>query len=134
MGVPMISVLCVDDEPGLLKIEKIFLERDKDLKVTTVTSAIEGLSALSTGSIDAIVSDYQMPEMDGIEFLKRVRSLDGVPFILFTGKGREDVAIEAINNGVDFYLQKGLEPKSQFAELAHKIKHAVNKRRLEELS
>jgi len=133
MGVPMISVLCVDDEPGLLKIEKIFLERDKDLKVTTVTSAIEGLSALSTNSIDAIVSDYQMPEMDGIEFLKRVRSLDGVPFILFTGKGREEVAIEAINNGVDFYLQKGLEPKSQFTELAHKIKHAVNKRRLEEL-
>lgn len=133
MGDPMISVLCVDDEPGLLKIAKIFLERDKDLSVKTVTSALEGLSAISIESFDAIVSDYQMPEMDGIEFLKRVRSLNGVPFILFTGRGREEVAIEAINNGVDFYLQKGLEPKSQFAELAHKIKHAVNKRRLEAL-
>jgi PAS domain S-box-containing protein len=129
----MISVLCVDDEPGLLKIAKIFLERDKDLTVKTVTSAIEGLSVISIESFDAIVSDYQMPEMDGIEFLKRVRLLHGVPFILFTGRGREEVAIEAINNGVDFYLQKGLEPKSQFAELAHKIKHAVQKRRLEEL-
>jgi PAS domain S-box-containing protein len=128
----MISVLCVDDEPGLLNIAKIFLERDEDLKVKTAASAIEGLSAISTDSFDAIVSDYQMPEMDGIEFLKRVRSLDGVPFILFTGRGREDVVIEAINNGVDFYLQKGMEPESQFAELAHKIKHAVHKRRLEE--
>ena len=129
----MILVLCVDDEPLLLKIAKIFLERDEDLKVITASSAIEGLSKIRTESVDAIVSDYQMPEMDGIEFLKRVRSLHTVPFILFTGKGREEVAIEAINNGVDFYLQKGGEPKSQFTELAHKIRHAVQKRRMEML-
>jgi len=79
---------------------------------------------------DAIVSDYQMPEMDGIEFLKTVRgSGSDMPFIIFTGKGREDVVIEAINNGADFYLQKGGNPKAQFAELSHKIKHAVRERR-----
>ena len=63
-----------------------------------------------------------MPEMDGIAFLKAVRQRYGdVPFILFTGRVREDVVIEAINNGVDFYLQKGGEVKAQFAELSHQI-------------
>ena len=58
-----------------------------------------------------------MPGMDGIELLKRVRkSFGNVPFILFTGRGREEVVIEAINNGVDFYLQKGGDPKAQFAD------------------
>ncbi len=70
----------------------------------------------------AAVSDDQMPAMDGIEFLKAVRGWgDKTPFIIFTGKGREDVVIEALNTGADFYLQKGGEPKSQFPELAHKI-------------
>ena len=70
--------------------------------------------------------------MDGIAFLKNVRKLyEDLPFILFTGKGREDVVIEAINNGADFYLQKGGDPKSQFVELGHKIKKAVAHRRAE---
>ncbi len=87
---------------------------------------------LKMTSYDAIVSDYQMPEIDGIGFLKWVReSLGDIPFILFTGKGREDVVIEAINNGADFYLQKGGDPKSQFAELGHKIKKAVDQRHAE---
>jgi len=70
-----------------------------------------------------------MPEMDGIEFLKVVRARgDKTPFIIFTGKGREEVVIEALNSGVDFYIQKGGETKSQFAELAHKIRRAVQHR------
>ena len=69
-----------------------------------------------------------MPHMDGIEFLKRIRATKGnLPFILFTGKGREEVVIEAINYGADFYLQKGGDPRSQFAELAHKIRQLVRR-------
>jgi len=79
---------------------------------------------------DAIVSDYQMPEMDGIEFLKKVRSSGNpIPFIIFTGRGREEVAIQALSIGADYYLQKGGDPKSQFAELAHQIEQAIQKRR-----
>jgi PAS domain S-box-containing protein len=71
-----------------------------------------------------------MPETDGIAFLKEVRLRFGdIPFILFTGRGREEVAIEAINNGADFYLQKGGDASAQFAELAHMIRKAVERRR-----
>ena len=127
-----IRVLYVDDEPGLLEIGKLFLEAGGEFEVDTLTSAKAALEQLKTGRYDAIVSDYLMPEMDGLEFLKQVRlHHDQVPFILFTGRGREEVVILALNNGADFYLQKGGEPVSQFTELTHKINQAVNRKRSE---
>ncbi|MDD1718652.1 MAG: GAF domain-containing protein [Methanoregulaceae archaeon] len=125
-----ISVLFVDDEPALLEIGKIYLEKTTEFSVTTAKSASHALCLLQSDGIEAIVSDYQMPEMDGIAFLKQVRTIDlHTPFILFTGKGREEIAIEAFENGADFYLQKGGDPLPMFAELVHKIKAAVSHRR-----
>ncbi len=127
-----IHVLYVDDEPTLLEIARIYLGSAGGLEVTTATSALDVLGSGTLASYDAIISDYQMPDMDGIAFLKAVRARHGeIPFILFTGRGREEVVIEAINHGADFYLQKGGDPKSQFAELSHKIRQAVRRRRAE---
>jgi two-component sensor histidine kinase/CheY-like chemotaxis protein len=129
----MISVLYVDDEPALLEIGKLFLEKGGTFGVDTVISAPEAMAKLAENRYDAVISDYQMPDIDGIEFLKYTRKNFGdIPFILFTGKGREEVVIRAINNGADFYLQKGGDPTSQFAELGQKIRVAVEKRQAEE--
>ncbi len=127
-----IRVLYVDDEPALLNITQIYLERLGEFNVSVAESAEQALVMLSDKSFDAIVSDYQMPEIDGIEFLKKVREQFGdIPFILFTGRGREEVVIAAINNGADFYLQKGGDPKAQFTELAHKIRQSVRRKQAE---
>lgn len=128
-----ISVLYVDDEPDLLGVGKSILELSGEFTVETCTSAREALEMISPGCVDAIVSDYQMKGMDGIALLKSVRERFGdIPFILFTGRGREEVVIEAINNGADFYLQKGGNVEAQFAELKHKIRHAVRRKTAEE--
>jgi len=117
-----LRVLYVDDEPALLDLCKMFLERSEDLTVTTATSASDAIRLLEQETFDTIVSDYQMPEMDGIQFLKYLKAEGNTtPFIIFTGKGSEEIAIEAFENGADFYLQKGGNPEAQFAELAHKI-------------
>ncbi|RQD80421.1 MAG: PAS domain S-box protein [Methanocalculus sp. MSAO_Arc1] len=127
-----IRMLYVDDEPALLEIGKMFLERDGDAIVLTAESAQEAIAILKNKPVDAIISDYQMPGMDGIAFLQHIRQTgDDTPFIIFTGKGREDVVIEALNSGADFYLQKGGDPKSQFAELSNKVGYAVARRRSE---
>jgi len=127
-----LSVLYVDDEPALLQLCKIYLEKRQHFEVSLSENAAEAIDLLSKQSFDAIISDYQMPIMDGLQFLKYLReSGDDTPFIVFTGKGREDVVIEALNLGADFYLQKGGDPKSQFAELSQKIQYAVARKRSE---
>jgi PAS domain S-box-containing protein len=127
-----LRVLYVDDEPGLLEIGKLFLEIEGAFMVDTLTSARQALEQVKKERYDAIISDYQMPEMDGIAFLRQIKaSGNQTPFIIFTGRGREEVVIEALNSGADFYLQKGGEPKSQFAELSHKIQTAVARKRTE---
>lgn len=124
------SILYVDDEPDLLNTGKCFIEKTKGFKVHTISSAIKALECSDLLIYDAIVSDYQMPGMNGITFLKEVRKrYKEIPFILFTGRGREEVVIEAINNGVNYYVQKGGDPVSLFVELVHKIRLAVDHNR-----
>ena len=128
-----LSVLYVDDEPVLLNICKQYLERRSDIEVTTAVSVKQALILLETSCFDVIISDYQMPDTDGIGFLKILQERKcSIPFILFTGRGREEVVIEAINNGATYYIQKGGDPKSQFAELNHKIREASRRRHAEE--
>jgi len=101
--------------------------------VDTADSAACALDSLKVREYDVIVSDYQMPGKDGIQLLKEIRSTGNmIPFILFTGKGREEVAKEALNNGADFYLQKGGDPTSQFAELANMIMQAHSRKKGEQ--
>jgi PAS domain S-box-containing protein len=126
----MIRVLMVDDDSAVLEVAKLFLERSQDIRVDAIESAREAMERLNDDHYDVIVSDYVMPEMDGISFLKWVRSQDfDVPFILFTGKGREEVVIEALNNGADYYLQKDANPKVLYAELTHQIRQAAERQK-----
>ena len=127
-----ISLLYVDDEPALLDLAKQFLELRDGFDVDTAHSAAEALDILQTKAYDGVISDYQMPETDGLGLLKRIRlRYPDLPFILFTGRGREEVVIQAFDAGADYYVQKGGEARSQFRELSHKIRLAVEKRTVE---
>ncbi len=126
-------ILYVDDEPKLLEIAKSYIEATSDAEVVTCGSAAEALELIPSQGYKAVISDYQMPEMDGIEFLKVVRSRwPSLPFILFTGKGREEVAMEALHNGADSYIMKGGDAASQFKVLCHEVQNAVARREAEE--
>ena len=127
-----IKVLYVDDETGMHDLVRSFLERSGEMQVIAVPSVMEAELNLQKDRYDAVISDYQMPDMDGLEFLKRLRSRnDDIPFILFTGRGREEVVIEALNSGADFYMQKGGKPLTQFAELEHYVVQGVQRYRAE---
>lgn len=124
----------MDDEEILLQAGSRYITRRyPEISVDTISSAREALEMIAKTPYDAIISDYQMPGTNGIEFLKILREAgNDVPFVIFTGRGREEVVIEAINSGVDFYIQKGRDPPSQYAELIHKVQSAVRRRRTEQ--
>jgi len=129
----MISVLLIEDDRNLLGITRDYLAKKGLISVHTATSAAEALELLKKRNYDVIVSDYRMPDMDGLELLKYLRaSGNEIPFIMFTGRSREQVVIEALNNGADFYLQKGDEPKTQFIELENMIIQASARKRAED--
>ncbi len=111
---------------------RIALERTGKYSVDVAQSAAIALRKLKQASYDVIVSDYQMPGMDGIELLKKLRgSGNSTPFIIFTGKGHEEIVIEAYEHGADFYVQKCGEPAVQFTDLEQKITRAVGLHRAE---
>ncbi|UCC33730.1 MAG: PAS domain S-box protein, partial [Candidatus Bathyarchaeota archaeon] len=128
-----IHVLHVDDEVSLLKVSQSCLEMEGSLRVDVAASVEEALRRMEKKTFDAIISDYVMPGKDGLEFLKELRDNgSNIPFIIFTGKGREEVAIRALNLGADQYLSKAGAPETVYRELAHSITQAVKRRRAEE--
>ncbi|MBX0321683.1 response regulator [Halomicroarcula sp. F13] len=128
-----IRVLHVDDNPQIGDLIETFLERINDeFTVVSETSAVAALDHLREGTVDCIVSDYQMPNTDGLELLEIVREqYPDMPFILFTGRGSEEIASEAIQAGVTDYMQKGTGT-DQYEVLANRIQNAVEKHRTEQ--
>lgn len=125
---PKIHVLHVDDEPALLKVAKQCLEMQGPFQVDTASSVEEALAKLEKEHYDAVVSDYQMSGKDGLEFLRELRQKGiGIPFVIFTGKGKEEVAVKAWNLGADHYVNKNGDPEIVYCELAHCLQSSVEK-------
>ena len=127
-----IYVLHVDDELSQLELVKRYLRLlDPQIVVDSAISPTRALEMLREKEYDCVVSDYVMPEMDGIRLAVRIREQNDVPFILYTGQGSEEVALDAFEAGIDDYIRKEHE-KSSFQVLAKRIRVAVDKHRAEE--
>jgi PAS domain S-box-containing protein len=124
-----IHILYVEDDPEFADATATFLEREDDrFTVETAPDASRGFQRVTEADIDCVVSDFDMPGQNGLELLEEVReAYPNLPFILFTGKGSEAVASEAISVGVTDYMQKQDSPE-QYTLLANRIQHAVSER------
>ncbi len=104
------TILLVDDEEMVVNSIKSFFAIESDYKLVTYTSPQKALEDIERNhrSIDLVISDYLMPEMDGITFLAKVKEkLPMVPRILLTGYADKENAIKAINNvGLYQYIEK----------------------------
>ncbi|MFW9993339.1 MAG: PAS domain S-box protein [Candidatus Odinarchaeota archaeon] len=131
---PVINVIHFDDDEVFLDLVKFYFEEEyENINVDIATNPEKFLSILEEKDYDVIVSDYQMPEIDGLEFLASLRKKgNDTPFIMLTGRGREDVAVRALNLGAVYYLLKTGDPEVVFSELKLYITRAAEKKRLEQ--
>jgi PAS domain S-box-containing protein len=128
-----IVLLIVDDDHDILSVTQKYLKTCFSYDVDTASSVDRAWSMIKETPYDAIIADYEMEGKNGIDLLNSIRSEgDETPFIIFTGKGREEVVIAAYESGADGYVQKGWDIRSQFAELAHKINTAIQKKQVEQ--
>lgn len=128
-----IRVLHVDDDPNQFEFIKFFLNQaDPILNVNCVGTPTDVFRELETGNYDCLVTDFQMPLMDGITLASKVREKHSTPIILYTGQGSEEVAESAFTIGVDDYIRKEMDP-SHYQVLAKRIRHVVEKKRAETL-
>jgi DNA-binding NtrC family response regulator len=101
-------IVIVDDEDMVLTSLKSFLSLETSYIIKTFTSAVEALEYIKDQEIQLVISDYLMPEMDGISFLANVREIrPEVPRIILTGYADKENAIKAINDvGLFQYIEK----------------------------
>jgi CheY-like chemotaxis protein len=124
-GATKTSVLIVDDDPPILLVSRLSLERNGEFEVRVARSAAEALQELETGVFDVIVSDYRMPLVNGIEFLAMTRSQDtAIPFILFTSMARRHFNPSLFDGVLTWYLSKEEGLADSCAALAHTIRCA----------
>ena len=127
-----VRVLLVDDDPSLADLMANQLgELREEFSIRVETDPNDALEAVDDGGIDCVVSDYHMPEMTGLELLRYVRQMEpDIPFILFTARGSEEIASEAVSEGVTDYFRKrrGAE---QWRVLANRIENAAARYRAE---
>ena len=127
----IIHILHIDDEINKLEFVKEFLEQENpNFKLYSVISPKKALLMLKNKEFDCIVTDYQMPEMNGVEFGKKVKAETNIPVIIYTGSGSEEVAEQAFAANIDDYVRKESEP-SHLTVLAKRINAAVEKNKME---
>jgi PAS domain S-box-containing protein len=128
-----VLVLHVDDDAAFAELVELYLERETpDVHVESVRSGAVALERLADEpAVDCVLSDYDMPGLDGLALLERVReTYPTLPFVLYTGKGGEEIAAEAIGSGVSDYMQKG-SGAAHFLTLGTRLKREVARARAE---
>jgi DNA-binding NtrC family response regulator len=129
-----VRILHVDDDLCLLEVSKQILSMENNFDIDNAASVDEALKKMEKESYDAVVSDYEMLQKNGLDFLKALREKSNqIPFILFTVKGREDVAVKALNLGADSYINKNGSPETVYCELADAINKTVERKKSREL-
>ncbi|GEM_PF-2342251 len=121
----MIRVLLIDDEPALIEVGTLFLERSGTLSIDSAMNFQLAIEKLKNESFDVIVADYTLPSISYPEMFQGLRvSGSSVPIIIFTGKDRDNEIVDALKCKSVYYLQKSGHPTELFSKLEELIKKA----------
>lgn len=111
-----LSILVIEDEKNICNFIKTSLQL-QDYKIITSATAAEGLSIANSGSVDLILLDLGLPDMDGVQVIKNIRSWSNLPIIVISARSEDSDKIEALDEGADDYLTKPFSVEELLARL-----------------
>ncbi len=117
------QILLIDDDEKLADLLKIYFNQF-GLFLTSISRPSLGLTELKTHKYDAVILDVMMPEMDGFEVCKKIRSFSTVPIIMLTARGETSDKILGLELGVDDYLAKPFDSRELLARVKSLIRRA----------
>jgi CheY-like chemotaxis protein len=124
----LLSILLIDDEPALLEMLVQIAQRSREVTILPAQSAKEALNALSEQSFDVIITDCRLPDMGGIDLIRRIRSENDItPIILYCEAPNDRMLAEALNSGASYFLQKEKDPRRQFQEIVKVAGHVSSR-------
>lgn len=125
----LIKVVAIDDEPDQSQLLKIYLEEhDPKIRVESFTNPHAMIHYFRNNRTDIIILDQVMPEITGIALARKIRRIRDTPFILYTGKGSEELAVEAFEEGITYYMRKEPDPR-HYKKMAKRIREIVESHR-----
>ncbi|HEY8091714.1 MAG TPA: response regulator [Polyangiaceae bacterium] len=119
------SCLVVEDSPMMRQLLVLALSRVKSLRVTEADDGVDGLRKLAGGKFDIIITDINMPIMDGLKLVKRVRSdptHKDVPVIIITTEGSNEDRARALHLGANAYITKPIQAPQVIAKVRELLK------------
>jgi len=128
----IVKIIHVDDEPFVLEITREILQSfDRDVEMKGYTSPKEAIEMVKRTEPDCVLSDFNMPEMDGIEFTRRLREYSKIPVVMYSNLSDEGVTCEAFEAGVDDFVMKQDNSDSEhYVVLMKRIKNVVDRYRV----
>lgn len=121
------KLLLVDDEPGVRESVQAYLEDNEEFKVQVASNANEAWNLLQNEIPDLVISDIMMPQVDGYQFLKKLRDdprYTALPVIFLTARGMTSDRIQGYDAGCDAYISKPFDPE----ELESIVKNVLKRR------
>lgn len=115
-------MLAVDDEPAILRALTVAL-RARGYAVVTATNGQQALDRCATVDPAAVILDLGLPDLDGLEVLRRIRSWTDVPVIVLTAEGADDRKVRALDDGADDYVTKPYSTPELLARLRVALRH-----------
>lgn len=119
------NMLIIEDSPDVVEAVSLCLQlRWPEVTLSTAYEGIKGIERLKSGSFDAVILDINLPDIDGFEVLKQIRSFSNVPVVILTVRGEEDDQVRGLEMGADDYIVKPFRPREIIARLNSVLRRA----------
>jgi len=120
-----VSVLLIEDEPQIRRFLRTTLP-EKGYRLFESTTGKDGLTQAQSRNPDLILLDLGLPDMDGLEVIKRLREWASIPIIVLSARGQEPVKVNALDLGADDYITKPFGMEELLARMRVVLRHAAS--------